>query len=367
MEEVLMGIIDLHIGIVGAGGFSSFAAEAFSKVPGVKLVAVTDINREAAENMGRQLGLEVLDEFQQLLSSDHVNLIYIATPPFLHFAQSKMALMAGKHVICEKPAALKTSEAEELSLLASKSRLLYVINLMQRYNPLFEMVKQIVGEKILGNFLHGFFENYASSESLGPDHWFWDESKSGGIFIEHGVHFFDLLEGWLGEGKLVSSLLLRGPGIKKQVIDRVQAIVLYPGGAFNFYHGFDQSKMLDRQELRLQFEWGDLTLFEWIPVKMRLTGLLKPDQLERLEEITGGYQTIFREHCIRGDRREEHVILGYENKLGKQFLYQEMLKSMIIDQLRWIRDPRHARVMNAQNGVRSLQMAEDASRMAQIL
>ena len=37
---------------------------------------------------------------------------------------------------------------------------------MQRYNPLFEMVKTIVKENILGNFLHGFFENYASGENL---------------------------------------------------------------------------------------------------------------------------------------------------------------------------------------------------------
>jgi predicted dehydrogenase len=362
-----MGIIDLHIGIVGAGGFSAFAAEAFSKVPGIKLVAVTDINRQAAEHMGRKWGLEVFDEFQELLSSEGVNLIYIATPPYLHFIQSKMALLAGKHVICEKPAALKTSEAENLSMLASESGLLYVINLMQRYNPLFEVVKRIIREKILGNFLHGFIENYASNEDLSLDHWFWDESKSGGIFIEHGVHFFDLLEGWLGEGKLISAFLLRGPGVKKIVIDRVHATVLYSGGAFNFYHGFDQPKVLDRQELRLQFEWGDLTLFEWVPVKMRLTGLLKPEQLERLREITGGCQIVFREYCSRVDQREEHVILEHENKLGKQSLYQEMLKSMISDQINWIRSPRHVRVINAQNGVRSLQMAEEANRMAQIL
>ena len=124
-------------------------------------------------------------------------LVYIATPPFLHYQQSKMALLAGKHVICEKPAALHVKEAEELVRLAKSSNLLYVVNLMQRYNPLYDIVKKIIDEKLLGNFLHGFFENYASDENLKCDHWFWDEEKSGGIFIEHGVHFFDMFSGWL--------------------------------------------------------------------------------------------------------------------------------------------------------------------------
>src|ERR1700726_2745657 len=103
-----MGRQPIHIGIVGAGGFAAFAAEAFSKLPSVKLIAVTDINRQTAEGLGRQWGLQVYDEFEQLLASETIQLIYIATPPFLHFSQSKMALLAAKHVICEKPAALKT-------------------------------------------------------------------------------------------------------------------------------------------------------------------------------------------------------------------------------------------------------------------
>ena len=66
--------------------------------------------------------------------------------------QSKMALLAGKHVICEKPAALKSREAEELVALARSRNLLYVVNLMQRYNPLYEIVKKIIEENIWGIF-----------------------------------------------------------------------------------------------------------------------------------------------------------------------------------------------------------------------
>lgn len=78
-------------------------------------------------------------------------------------------------MIYEKPAALSANEAEELKSLAQELKLLYVVNSMQRYNPLYKIVKKIVHEKILGNFLHGFFENYASDEYLNEEHWFWDE------------------------------------------------------------------------------------------------------------------------------------------------------------------------------------------------
>ena len=59
--------------------------------------------------------------------------------------------------------------------------------------------------KVLGDVLHGTFENYASDEGLGPDHWFWDVTKSGRMFIEHGVHFFDMFAGWLGAGSVESA------------------------------------------------------------------------------------------------------------------------------------------------------------------
>jgi predicted dehydrogenase len=68
--------------------------------------------------------------------------------------------------------------------------------------------------------LRGTFENYASDEGLGPDHWFWDRTKSGGIFIEHGVHFFDMFAGWLGVGTVESAGRVRRPesGIEEQVL-----------------------------------------------------------------------------------------------------------------------------------------------------
>ena len=89
---------------------------------------------------------------------------------------------------------MTVGQADELIAVARSRDRLIVANLMQRYNPLFGVVRRLVEGRVLGEVLHGSFENYASDENLAEGHWFWDRSKSGGIFVEHGVHFFDLFE-----------------------------------------------------------------------------------------------------------------------------------------------------------------------------
>src|SRR5437868_3641842 len=188
----------IRIGALGAGGFGLFALQQFVQIPGVELVAMAATHSEAAFAMTQRFGIPDLQDVDTLLAYNDINLIYIATPPFLHHPLAMRALQAGKHVICEKPLALDVRQADEMIHLAHEKHLLLVANLMQRYNPLYDQVQRLVESKTLGEFLHGYLENYANDEALGPNHWFWDPAKSGGVFVEHGVHFFDMFSGWLG-------------------------------------------------------------------------------------------------------------------------------------------------------------------------
>jgi len=364
----------LNIGIIGAGSFAAFAAAAFLKVEGVKIIAVSDINKNTGSQFANQLNAQFYPEYEKLLEDKLVELVYVATPPFLHYKISKKSLSAGRHVICEKPAALKSSEAEELQALAKETDLLYVVNLIQRYNPLYNLVKYIIDEKLMGNFLHGFFENYASDENLNEAHWFWDQQKSGGIFIEHAVHFFDLFGGWLGKGEVVNALQIRRKNIEKEIYDRVQASVLYDDGIVNFYHGFDQPKILDRQEMRLQFERGEITLYEWIPVRMKLHGLFTNIQLEKLKELIGPSSV---SKCSNDDAAkkvkgrfteiifDQEVTIESGNNDEKQNRYQQMLTDMLADQWKWIKNKDHQRIITDENAIESLRMAERSRKISQ--
>src|SRR3954465_13693000 len=202
----------LRLGVNGCGGFGLFALQHLTQVSGVKLVGMAGTHRPAALAAAARFGVDDNDDVGELLGRDDVDVVYIATPPFLHHPQALAALEAGKHVIVEKPLALTVAQADELVALARRRDRLLVANLMQRYNPLFAAVRKLVETRVLGEVLHGTFENYASDENLPADHWFWDRSKSGGIFVEHGVHFFDLLEGWLGKGTLQAAQVGLRPG-----------------------------------------------------------------------------------------------------------------------------------------------------------
>lgn len=363
----------LGLGVVGAGGFGLFALQQFLQVPGVELIGMAATHREAAQAMAKRFGVTIVEEVKQLVTRPEVDLVYIATPPFLHYPQARIALQASKHVICEKPLALSTQQADELIELARRKDRLCVANLMQRYNPMFDAVRRLVESRVLGECLHGYFENYAGDEGLPPGHWFWDRDKSGGIFIEHGVHFFDLFEGWLGPGRVVAAQRTRRPG--SGIEEQVQCTVRYQDGIHvNFYHGFTQPARMDRQEFRLLFELGDVTLEEWVPIRARIQAVVDEARARELMSLFPGsrldvLQTYGpNERAARGRHKDldlyQRIELMHGLGDGKMRRYSELLRAMFADQLAWIRNRSHPRKITEENGRRSVALAEAATRLA---
>jgi predicted dehydrogenase len=368
-----MSETELGIGVIGCGGFGLFALQQFVQVPGVRLAGMAGTARPAAVAAARRYGLEDVVEVERLLGLPAVELVYIATPPFLHFEQAKAALESGKHVICEKPLALTAEEADELVALAGRGNRLLVANLMQRYNPVFDTVGQVIAQRPLGEMLHGYFENYASDEHLPAEHWFWDRAKSGGIFVEHGVHFFDLVAGWLGPGEVVAAQASRRAGTDCE--DQVQCAARYAGGVvFNFYHGFHQPGRLDRQELRLVFERGDILLQGWVPTSVRVHAVADESQTRQLCELYPGaridavttYSSRDRQFYSHGGQHDayQQFELTWGDWRHKMPVYCELLRRMMTDQIAWIRDRGHERKITEQNGRDSVAMACAADRLA---
>jgi hypothetical protein len=84
----------IRIGAIGAGGFCLFDIQQFIQFEGAELVAIAGTHREAALAMARRFGVAETLEVESLLQLDQVDLVYIATPPFLHYAQVRAALEA---------------------------------------------------------------------------------------------------------------------------------------------------------------------------------------------------------------------------------------------------------------------------------
>lgn len=363
----------IQLGTIGFGGFAQFAIEQFLKVPGVELAGLAGTQRDAAFEYACQRGIAPPGSVEDLVARNDIDIVYIATPPFLHYSQAMLALQAGKHVLCEKPLAMDLSQADEMIEAARRSNCLLAVNLMQRYNPLCEAVSRLIQSKSLGEVLHGYFENYASDEGLPPDHWFWNRDLSGGILVEHGVHFFDLAGCWLGPGTVAAAQRSIRP--TTHVEEQVQAIVRYGETVlFNFYHGFTQAGQMDRQELRLLFERGDVSMYEWVPRWGRVHALVSERHAERISQILPDAHFVASQQIEIGEDRimARHKMIRPEKLVGMTFaaskdqqcLYGQCLREMLSDQLAWIQDRSHPRLITEQNGRDSLALAVEATHLA---
>ncbi len=368
-----MSIEPVRMGVVGCGGFGLFALQHFTQVAGVELVGMSGTHRPAAYAAAQRFGVPDIVDVDEMVRRPDIDLVYISTPPFLHHPQAMLALQAGKHVICEKPLAMDLNEADEMIAAARERDVLMIANLMQRYNPVFEAVGRLIAGKVLGELLHGTFENYANDENLLAEHWFWDRTKSGGIFIEHGVHFFDLFEGWLGAGEVVAAQATLRPGTS--IEEHVHCTVRYgPTALVNFYHGFHQAGRMDRQEMRLVFERGDVTLYEWVPTRVQIHAIADEKGTRDLCDLFDGAQldvTVAyspKDRACRARHKELDVYQMIELRYGvgddKMHRYGELLRAMMTDQAAWIRDRNHARRITEENGYRSLCTAVEADRLA---
>src|SRR3954447_14615194 len=363
----------IRLGVVGCGGFGLFALQHFTQGSGIKLVGMGAPHRPTSLAAAARFGVENVDDVRELLRREDLDVVYIATPPFLHHSQALAALEAEKHVIVEKPLAMTLGQADELIATSRQRDRLLIANLMQRYNPLFDAVSRLVQARVLGEVLHGSFENYASDENLPTEHWFWDRTKSGGIFVEHGVHFFDLFAGWLGPGRVEAAQVGVRPGTA--IEEHVHATVRYGDAALvNFYHGFHQVGRMDRQELRLVFERGDVTLFDWVPTRAKIHALADERQTRDLcdmfpgarLDVTASYGG--KDRACRGRGKEidayQMIELSFGDGQVKSPLYGRLLRSLMEDQAAWIRDRNHRRVVTEVNGRDSLAVACHADALA---
>lgn len=115
----------MNIGMVGTGSISHTMAKEFARLTTMPVVAVCSRNADTGIAMAHEFHIpKVYTEYDEMLADPEVELVYIATPNSLHFEQAKAALLAGKHVLCEKPIVPTVAQLDELLSLAKERRLL---------------------------------------------------------------------------------------------------------------------------------------------------------------------------------------------------------------------------------------------------
>ena len=129
-----------------------------------EMAAIASQSLRRGKAAAKQLGIEqVYGSYEELLADGNIDAVYIPLPNHLHVPWTKKALEAGKHVLCEKPIALKTAEAEDLLAASQKHPHLKVMEaFMYRHHPQWHKAQQLVNEGKIGDLrtIHSFFSYY---------------------------------------------------------------------------------------------------------------------------------------------------------------------------------------------------------------
>lgn len=134
---------EIRLGTIGSGVIVRSILDAVKRTDGIRLTAVYSRTEDTGRALARDYGAEqVYTNLDEFLSSDAINTVYIATPNLLHYEQAKKALLAGKHVICEKPFCTQLAQARELTALAKEKQLLLVEAVPTAYLPNLAVLKR---------------------------------------------------------------------------------------------------------------------------------------------------------------------------------------------------------------------------------
>ncbi len=275
----------LGLGLVGAGGFGGFCLAAFAEMPEIRVVAVADTGLGRAQAAAPE-GARVYGDYRAMLDDPAVQIVAINTPPHLHADMVRQAAAVGKHIFVEKPLATSLEQARMAVQAARAAGVQITVDYVLRFHPLHRLAAEIVRSGALGRLQHWSLENFATDEGLPADHWFWDQEQSGGIHVEHGVHFFDLCNHLAGAApNAVSGWAQRRADGR---IDRVSATVRYGDDVLaTFYHSFTQIRRIERTTIQVNCSRGYLTLLGWIPTDLILTGMADEAGLAELARLLG--------------------------------------------------------------------------------
>src|SRR6516225_1287513 len=258
----------LRAGLYGAGAFGRFVVQAVAPSSAAHFCAVASRTKAHAETLADAQGIgHVHASLTSLLEDPDIDLIAIATPPAEHADQTEAALAAGKHVMVEKPLATTVEDAERLIAAAASRNLVLAVNHPMLYTSLIEGLTIFNASRLVGPLLRIAVENIASCEGLGDGHWFWDRRLSGGIFVEHGVHFFDWCGRLAGDPKRAIALTMTHGSREDQVFAALQHDT---GALTSHHHAFVATRATERTRTTVSYEGVDVILDGWIPTRMHM-------------------------------------------------------------------------------------------------
>ena len=262
IQKVRAANDQVQYGMIGTGSRGTYLLKHLKNIDAGRCVALCDINPENLQH-----GVDTIltkpktfADYRELLSQKDVDAVWVTTPLFVHFPITRDALMAGKHVFCEKCLVFKPEEVHALrALCAEHPKQVLQTGLQRRYSGFYQIVKNMVDKGVLGNVHHihaqwhrNMINKPSSLWTMKPGgekniaNWRVYRSMSGGLTAELTSHQVDVADWMFGSQPEfvmgLGSLDLLKDG--RDVYDNIQLIYKYPNGQKMTYSSISSNSFL---------------------------------------------------------------------------------------------------------------------------
>lgn len=186
----------LNIGFIGAGRIGKVHAETLAfRVPEARTLSITDLNRQAAEQLASRCGIPtVAGSVDQILADPAIQAVLICSSTDTHADLIIRAAQAGKHIFCEKPIAHSLAQIDDALAAVQRAGVKLQIGFNRRFDPNFARIRAAVagGEIGFPRLLH-----IISRDPAPPPVSY--VKVSGGIFLDMTIHDFDMARFLIGD------------------------------------------------------------------------------------------------------------------------------------------------------------------------
>lgn len=196
---------------IGAGYFSHFHYEAWSRIPEVEVLAICDFNMDKAKQIMVQYGIsKYYGDFKEMFEIEKPDFVDIITPPSSHFEICKVAANHGIHVICQKPLAPTFKEAKQIVKYTDSANIRFMVHENFRFQPWHREIKLLLERSTIGDKLHSLYfrsrmgDGWGEYAYLNRQPYFRNMPRF--IVYENGVHFIDTFRFLVGEINRVYAL-----------------------------------------------------------------------------------------------------------------------------------------------------------------
>ncbi len=192
----------MKVGIVGVGFMGTTHASSWSDTPAT-IVGFTAETPEEADVLAKRYGTNIYSSVDEMLPD--VDIVDICSPTHLHHDMALKAAAAGKHIVCEKPLARTTKQAQEIVTACREAGVQLLVGHVVRFFPEYALAQAAVLEGQIGKPAVIRLQRGSYRPKKPAGNWFLDEVKSGGILMDLMIHDYDYARWVAGEVESVSA------------------------------------------------------------------------------------------------------------------------------------------------------------------